>query len=115
MDTPRRHRRQSVSPRARAGYPAPPAESRVVMLADGTRVLVTVVARLRLEDAAASPEGARLVVRLEWLTPACTRRQARIVTVRAASLLAVDDDALRQLAGDDTAASVRSERSSHRR
>lgn len=71
------------------------AESRVVTLRDGARWLVTVVARLVSEDAAPDAASPRLVVRLE--PHRRSPRAARVATVRARSLHAVDDEELRRL------------------
>lgn len=71
------------------------AESRVVTLRDGARWLVTVVARLVSEDAAADAAPPRLVLRLE--PHQRSPRATRVATVRARSLHAVDDEELRRL------------------
>lgn len=71
------------------------AESRVVTLRDGARWLVTVVARLVSEDAAPDAAPPRLVLRLE--PHQRSPRAARVATLRARSLHAVDDDELRRI------------------
>src|SRR5947209_12302735 len=70
--------------------------ARVVTLDDGTRWLVTVVARLVSEDMIIGSGSARLLVRLESLT--FPDRPARVATVRARELHSVDDEVLRALA-----------------
>lgn len=83
------------SPARRATPDGGDAESRIVTLRDGARWLITVVARLVSEDAAPGAAPPRLVVRLAPLERAS--RRARVATVRARSLHAVDDEALRAL------------------
>ena len=82
---------------APANVPAEPTDpARVVTLDDGTRWLVTVVARLVSEDMVFGYGSARLLVRLESLT--FPERPVRVATVRARALHSVDDEALRALA-----------------
>ena len=70
--------------------------ARVVTLDDGTRWLVTVVARLVSEDRITGCGSARLLVRVDSLTlPGCP---SRVASVRARALHSVDDEALRALA-----------------
>ena len=69
------------------------ADARVISLHDGSRWLVTVVARLVSEDIVTGTETARLVIRFECLSH--PHRSARVATLRARSLHAVDDETLR--------------------
>jgi hypothetical protein len=71
-------------------------ETRHITLRDGARSQVTVIARLVSDDGEAGQESACLVLRFECAV-SC-RRPARVVTVRARSLHAVDEYALRRLA-----------------
>lgn len=71
-------------------------ETRRITLRDGARSQVTVIARLVSDDGEAGQESACLVLRFDC---AVSRRRAqRVVTVRARSLHAVDEHALRRLA-----------------
>jgi hypothetical protein len=70
--------------------------ARVVTLDDGTRWLVTVVARLVSEDMVIGQGSARLLVRLQSLT--APELPVRVATVRARELHSVDDEVLRVLA-----------------
>jgi hypothetical protein len=82
---------------APVNIPAEPTDpARVVTLDDGTRWLVTVVARLVSEDMVFGYGSARLLVRLESLT--FPERPVRVATVRARALHSVDDEVLRALA-----------------
>jgi hypothetical protein len=74
--------------------PSDPA--RVVTLDDGTRWLVTVVARLVSEDRLTGCGSARLLVRIDSLTQ--SDRPSRVASVRARALHSVEDEALRALA-----------------
>lgn len=67
-------------------------DARILSLRDGARWLVTVVARVVSEDAAAQVVSARLVVRFEPL--GAPPRATRVAILRARSLHAVDDDTL---------------------
>lgn len=79
------------------GAPAEPSDpARVVTLDDGTRWLVTVVARLVSEDTVTGCGSARLIVRVDSLT--ISDRPSRVASVRARALHSVDDEALRALA-----------------
>jgi hypothetical protein len=81
---------------ADSGAPAEPSEAaRVVTLDDGTRWLVTVVARLVSEGALTGCGSARLIVRIDSMT--LPGRPSRVASVRARTLHSVDDDALRAL------------------
>ena len=81
------------------GAPAEPSEpARVVTLDDGTRWLVTVVARLVSEDALTGYGSARLIVRIDSMT--LPGRPSRVASMRARALHSVDDDSLRALASD---------------
>jgi len=94
------HRRTGCDAAPRAGAPMAPAspdpEARIVTLRDGSRWLVTVVARLVSEDTDARLPAARLVLRFACLGQ--PRRPVRVATVSARSLHAVDDETLRSLA-----------------
>lgn len=76
-------------------------ETRHITLRDGARSQVTVIARLVSDDVEAGQESACLVLRFDCAV-SC-RRPARVVTVRARSLHAVDERALRRLAEDGAA------------
>lgn len=95
------------TPANASGGPTDPA--RVVTLDDGTRWLVTVVARLVSEDMVMGYGSARLIVRLESLT--FPEYPARVATVRARELHSVDDEVLRALAA---ASAVRDHEPPHR-
>ncbi len=71
-------------------------ETRHITLRDGARSQVTVIARLVSDDGDAGQECACLVLRFDCAVS--RRRPARVVTVRARSLHAVDEHALRGLA-----------------
>jgi hypothetical protein len=89
--------RRTVCDGAENGAPAEPSEpARVVTLDDGTRWLVTVVARLVSEGALTGCGSARLTVRIDSMT--LSGRPSRVASVRARALHSVDDDALRALA-----------------
>lgn len=72
------------------------SETRHITLRDGARSQVTVIARLVSDDVEAGQESACLVLRIDCAVS--RRRAARVVTVRARSLHAVDEHALRRLA-----------------
>ncbi|MGH7650191.1 MAG: hypothetical protein ACREND_18965 [Gemmatimonadaceae bacterium] len=72
------------------------SETRHITLRDGARSQVTVIARLVSDDTEAGQESACLVLRIDCAVS--RRRPARVVTVRARSLHAVDEHALRRLA-----------------
>jgi hypothetical protein len=78
------------------GAPAGPSEpARVVTLDDGTRWLVTVVARLVSEDTLTGCGSARLIVRIDSV--AQSGYPARVASVRARALHSVDEETLRAL------------------
>ena len=82
---------------ANDGAPAEPSEpARVVTLDDGTRWLVTVVARLVSEDSLTGCGSARLIVRIDSMTR--PDRPSRVASVRARALHSVEEDTLRALA-----------------
>jgi hypothetical protein len=94
---PRKTLRGAANASAPEYAPAEPRDpARVVTLDDGTRWLVTVVARLVSEDMVIGQGSARLLVRLESLT--APGLPARVATVRARALHSVDDEVLRALA-----------------
>jgi len=79
------------------GAPAEPSEpARVVTLDDGTRWLVTVVARLVSEDTLTGRGSARLIVRIDSV--AQSGYPSRVASVRARALHSADEEALRALA-----------------
>lgn len=79
------------------GAPAEPSEpARVVTLDDGTRWLVTVVARLVSEDTLTGCGSARLIVRIDSVEQ--SGYPSRVASVRARALHSVDEKALRALA-----------------
>lgn len=79
------------------GAPSEPSDpARVVTLDDGTRWLVTVVARLVSEDTLTGCGSARLLVRIDSLTR--SGRPSRVASLRARALHSVEDDTLRALA-----------------
>jgi hypothetical protein len=87
---------------ADGGAPAEPSEpARVVTLDDGTRWLVTVVARLVSEDSLTGSGSARLIVRIDSMTR--PDRPSRVASLRARALHSVDDDTLRALASTTVA------------
>jgi len=95
-DESRGEPRGDATASAPANAPAEPTDpARVVTLDDGTRWLVTVVARLVSEDMIVGFGSARLLVRLESLT--FPEHPARVATVRARALHSVDDEVLRAL------------------
>ncbi|HSU95418.1 MAG TPA: hypothetical protein VLI43_17045 [Gemmatimonadaceae bacterium] len=95
--SPRNILRGAANASAPEYAPAEPRDpARVVTLDDGTRWLVTVVARLVSEDMVIGEGSARLLVRLESLT--APGLPVRVATVRARALHSVDDEALRALA-----------------
>jgi hypothetical protein len=76
--------------------PEPSEPARVITLDDGTRWLVTVVARMVSEDAITGCGSARLLVRIDSLT--VSGRPSRVASVRARALHSVDDEVLRAVA-----------------
>jgi len=95
-DEPRDQSRGHASAGTPANAPGEPTDpARVVTLDDGTRWLVTVVARLVSEDMIVGFGSARLLVRLESLT--FPERPAQVATLRARELHSVDDEVLRAL------------------
>lgn len=80
--------------------------ARVVTLDDGTRWLVTVVARLVSEDTRTGCGSARLIVRIDSL--AHSAYQSRVASVRARALHSVDEEALRALAAPSESRDYRS-------
>jgi hypothetical protein len=82
-------------PTASVTAPVDDAETRIISLSGGVDWLVTVVARLVVEDVGRSTAGARLVVRIECLTH--PYRTVRVATVRARTLRTVDERRLRTL------------------
>lgn len=84
------------------GAPATSSDAaRVVTLDDGTRWLVTVVARLVSEDTVTGCGSARLIVRIDSLTR--SDLPSRVASVRARALHSVEDEALRVLAAPSAA------------
>lgn len=82
---------------ADGGAPPEPSEpARVVTLDDGSRWLITVVARLVSEDTFTGGGSARLLVRIDSMT--MPDRPSRVASLRARALHSVDDEALRAIA-----------------
>jgi hypothetical protein len=78
--------------RGSAERPIPPG-ARVVTLRPGVRWCVTLVARLVSEDVLAGTRSTRLILRLDRAEGG----RERLMTVRAGSLEALDDDRLHTL------------------
>ena len=85
----------SCAPMASVTAAVDDAETRIISFSGGVDWLVTVVARLVVEDVGRSSAGARLVVRIECLTH--PYRTVRVATVRARTLRTVDERRLRTL------------------